>query len=307
MEQYKEKLNQSRNKHNKPLSERTKATYIRNLENLIKNCGMDWSLDNINPYLSKFSLSQRANYLNSICSFMTLLDYPQNSISMYKEERMKYSDLNREQGLSEKKLKNCCEWDEIIKWRDLVILKNKQIEELGKEVSLDKLQLECLLRLYTTYQRRNEYADLIFYDNHMEKPEGDNLLYYNTDDNKMYLIFGDYKTKGKYGTQQLEITNEQGDMNNKTFLLTYIMKNNRNPIMFKTRALGRAKEERQLTRLNLTKILNRSSEELIGKTISSDRIRKAYYSKFKDIKKQLTDDSYNNTHSTNTILNNYVV
>jgi len=148
----------------------------------------------------------------------------------------------------------------------------------------------------------------MFFDDSMPIPDHQNCLFYDTTKNKMYLMLGDFKTKEKYGKQVLEITDTEDNMGTKTFLLKYITMNNRNPIMFTTRALGRSKEVKQLSRLNLTKLLNRSSKEVLKKTISTDRIRKAYNtSKYKAMKEELLKDSINNSHSPNVILNHYTL
>jgi len=309
MDEYNSRLMLYKKSNGEPLSQQT----IKNYTNHIKTIKKEYDGDitdyySLKKYLLTRNITTRINYLNALHNYSIVMGFDSSIQQIFKDERERYSKERFMIPMSDKKKEHLASWDEILLWRDLVIKKNKQLEELGKDVSLDKLQLECLLRLYTTFQRRNEYADLIFYDDTMPKPDSDNLLFYDTKNDKMYLIFGEYKTKGKYGIQKLEITNTDKNLHIKTFLLSYIIKNNRNPIMFITRALGRAKEPKQLTRTNLTKMLNRSSQEFLKKNISSDRIRKAYNSmKYGDILPDLKVDSYNNAHSINTIMNNYVV
>ncbi len=306
MDEYISKLNDYRKQDGKPLSQKSQETYIRNLRNLTTKYGWDFSITKLDEYLSQFSQSQHLNYYNSIMNYLSVMGYEQSIIDVYKNHRDKLRTDTPYQ-MSQSKKDNCCEWDEIIKWRNHIIEENNMILKLGKVVPLHKLQLEALLRLYTTYQRRNEYADLVFFDDTMPIPEHDNLLFYDTTKNSLYLMLGDFKTKDKYGKQILEITDTEENLNTKTFLLSYIIQNERNPIMFKTRALGRATEEKQLTRLNLTKLLNRSSKDVLGKLISTDRIRKAYNSKYAIMKKELLKDTINNAHSVETILKHYVL
>jgi len=309
MDEYYSRLMLYKKSNGEPLAQQT----IKNYTNHIKTIQNDYKGDlsdyyNLKKYLLTRTLGTRINYLNALHNYSLIMGLDTGIQQIFKDERERYSREKLLTPMSDKKKEHLATWDDILLWRDLVIKKNNQLEQLGKDIPLDKLQLECLLRLYTTFQRRNEYADLIFYDDTMPKPDSDNTLFYDSKNDKMYLIFGEYKTKGKYGIQKLEITNTDKNLHIKTFLLSYIIKNNRNSIMFITRALGRATQPKQLTRTNLTKMLNRSSQEFLKKNISSDRIRKAYNSmKYGDVLPQLKIDSYNNAHSIKTIFNNYVV
>jgi len=302
---YTDRLDDYKKADGKPLSKSSKENYIRTMTKLITEHGWDFRIETLKPYLSKYKQSHQANYINAIMNYLTVMSYDDEIIGIYRDFR---EELKKDPyQMSQQKKDNCCEWDDIIKWRDHIIKQNRLIEETG-ECPLHKLQVEALLRLYTTYQRRNEYADLVFFDDSMPIPEHNNCLFYDTTKNKMYLMLGDFKTKEKYGKQVLEITDTEDNMGTKTFLLKYITMNNRNPIMFTTRALGRSKEVKQLSRLNLTKLLNRSSKEVLKKTISTDRIRKAYNtSKYKAMKEELLKDSINNSHSPNVILNHYTL
>jgi len=311
MDEYISALNEYKKSNGQPLSQKSKDTYIRNMTNLITKHGMDWRISKLHDtYFKDFSTSQQINYINAIINYLDLLNKPETTILMYKKERDRLSEIRNTQPMNPKKAENLATWDEIIKWRNLVIKKNDFLNEKG-DVPIDKLQVEALLRLYTQYQRRNEYADLIF-DDDTAKPmneqtalqlQAENKLFYNTTTDELSLILNDYKTNGKYGRQVLPIINTTENLNLKSFLLKYIILNDRNPIMFLT-----PKSKKPMSRLNLTKLLNRSSEEMISKTISTDRIRKAYNTtKYGDIKKSLEQDVFNNSHSTQTIMNNYVI
>jgi len=302
---YTDRLDDYKKADGKPLSKSSKENYIRTMTKLITEHGWDFRIETLKPYLSKYKQSHQANYINAIMNYLTVMSYEDEIIGIYRDFR---EELKKDPyQMSQQKKDNCCEWDDIIKWRDHIIKQNRLIEETGV-CPLHKLQVEALLRLYTTYQRRNEYADLMFFDDSMPIPDHQNCLFYDTTKNKMYLMLGDFKTKEKYGKQVLEITDTEDNMGTKTFLLKYITMNNRNPIMFTTRALGRSKEVKQLSRLNLTKLLNRSSKEVLKKTISTDRIRKAYNtSKYKAMKEELLKDSINNSHSPNVILKHYTL
>jgi len=302
---YTDRLDDYKKADGKPLSKSSKENYIRTMTKLITEHGWDFRIETLKPYLSKYKQSHQANYINAIMNYLTVMSYEDEIIGIYRDFREELKKDPYE--MSQQKKDNCCEWDDIIKWRDHIIKQNRLIEETG-ECPLHKLQVEALLRLYTTYQRRNEYADLVFFDDSMPIPDHENCIFYDTSKNKLYLMLGDFKTKDKYGKQILEITDTEDNMGTKTFLLKYIIQNNKNPIMFTTRALGRSKEVKQLTRLNLTKLLNRSSQEILQKNISTDRIRKAYNtSKYKVMKEQLLKDSINNSHSPNVILQHYTL
>jgi len=305
MEAYSTALKENKKSDGKNLSQKSQSTYLRNLTKLTDENGWDFTLKNIKPFLSQFTQTHQVNYLNAIMNYLTIMKYDDAIIGIYRDYREELKKTPYE--MSKKKADNCCEWNDIIKWRDHIIKQNRLIEETGV-CPIDKLQVEALLRLYTTYQRRNESADLIFFDDTMPIPEHDNCLFYDTTKNKLYLLLGDFKNSNKIGKQILEINDNDDNMGTKTFLLKYIIQNNRDPIMFKTRALGKSKEVKQLTRLNLTKLLNRSSQQVLKKNISTDRIRKAYNtSKYKIMKEELLKDSINNAHSPNIILKHYTL
>ncbi len=305
MDLYTEKLNDYKKTDGKKLSQKSKDLYIRTMTKLITDHGWDFRIEKLKPFLSQFSQSHQANYINALMNYLSVMSYDDAIIGIYRDFREEIKSTPYE--MSKQKKDNCCEWDDILRWRDHIIKQNRLIEETGI-CPIHKLQVEALLRLYTTYQRRNEYADLIFFDDSMPIPDHENCIFYDTSKNKLYLMLGDFKTKDKYGKQILEITDTEDNMGTKTFLLKYIIQNNKNPIMFTTRALGRSKEVKQLTRLNLTKLLNRSSQEILQKNISTDRIRKAYNtSKYKVMKEQLLKDSINNSHSPNVILQHYTL
>lgn len=305
MDLYTEKLNDYKKTDGKKLSQKSKDLYIRTMTKLITDHGWDFRIEKLKPFLSQFSQSHQANYINALMNYLSVMSYDDAIIGIYRDFREEIKSTPYE--MSKQKKDNCCEWDDILRWRDHIIKQNRLIEETGI-CPIHKLQVEALLRLYTTYQRRNEYADLIFFDDSMPIPDHENCIFYDTSKNKLYLMLGDFKTKDKYGKQILEITDTEDNMGTKTFLLKYIIQNNKNPIMFTTRALGRSKEVKQLSRLNLTKLLNRSSQEVLKKNISTDRIRKAYNtSKYKVMKEQLLKDSINNSHSPNVILQHYTL
>jgi len=305
MDMYTDRLDDYKKADGKKLSQKSKDLYIRTMTKLITDHGWDFRIEKLKPFLSQFSQSHQANYINALMNYLSVMSYDDPIIGIYRDFREEIKSTPYE--MSKQKKDNCCEWDDILRWRDHIIKQNRLIEETGI-CPIHKLQVEALLRLYTTYQRRNEYADLIFFDDSMPIPDHENCIFYDTSKNKLYLMLGDFKTKDKYGKQILEITDTEDNMGTKTFLLKYIIQNNKNPIMFTTRALGRSKEVKQLTRLNLTKLLNRSSQEILQKNISTDRIRKAYNtSKYKVMKEQLLKDSINNSHSPNVILQHYTL
>jgi len=303
MDEYISKLNDYKKKDGNPLSLKSIETYTRNIGLLIKNHGWDWKITILTEYFKKanYTTPSQINFINAICNFLTIMNYPKDTISIYINHRIELNERRlTEPKINPKKLNNLVDWDEIIRWRDLVITKNKMLITLYDNIGIDKLQVEALLRLYTTYQRRNELADLIYGDDkdHPTPQGAENVIFHNTTEDTLFLILQDFKNKEFFGIQHLEI---KGD--NKDFLLKYIKINEYEPVMFRA-----PKSKEPLTRLNLTKLFNRSSQEFLKKTIGTTMIRKSYNNtKFKDIKKELITDSYNNAHSINTILTDYVL
>jgi hypothetical protein len=301
MDEYISALNEYKKTNGQPLSEKSKNTYIRNMNNLITKHGMDWRIPHLHDtYFKNFSTSQQINYINAIINYLQVLNKPEKTITIYKNERDRLTEKKSTEPMNEKKQSNLAEWDEILKWRDAVISHNEKQDE----INFNDLQVECLLRFYTLLaQRRNEYADIVFYDNTMPTPDEPNTLFYDTLSDRMILSLADYKTQDYYGIQKFNINNTKENNNFKTFLLKYIISNDKRKHMFHLPS----QPDTPLSRLNLTKLLNRSSLHHINKKISTDRIRKAYNSKYKGIRQELLKDSNNNAHSINTMMTHYAL
>ena len=239
MDIYKNKLEEYEKPNGNKLSKNSIDLYVRNIKMLVDKHGYDWKIINLNDFFDSknFTPETCKSYMNSIINYLKMFEYSPEVIKIYIQHRDKYEKIiQNKPKLTDKKKLNLVEWDEIIKWYNLIKKENQLKYDLNK-LTRTELQLELLLCLYITYPRRNELADLEIGD----------------------PLFKD--TKG-------------------------------NP----------------MSRLNLTKTLQRSSKRLLdGKSISTNMIRHSFnQSKFGEMKEELIKDSYIQGHSVGVKLAYYV-
>ncbi len=290
-------------RNSKPLEDKSIDSYLRNAKIINKYINDPTEIDDVIEYLhsNDFKNSTRLNYINTLINYMYINKLPHDHFIQYRDDVIKKKIKDPP---NPKKEENIVEWTDILKWRDAIInhnfsLKLAPIDEIPN-VSQVVLQEELLLRLFTTYQRRNELCELVYMNSNSYHP-GQNVLFHDLKQNKIWLIFSDYKTKDTYGVQQIEVVDTEENKNLKTFLLNFI-NHLENPHVF----CLPTQPSKQLDRLNLTKLLSRSSKKYLNKTISTNMIRKSYNTtKYKNIKKELLNDSLKNAHQPSTIINSY--
>lgn len=307
MDLYIKKINEHKKVNGQPLSKATIKTYTTNINAMVNDHGWDWSIPALTNWFETKSLVNRSknNYINAILNYYEVMDSPKETIKLLKTERDKYNKIiETEPNINPKKKENLVEWDIIIKWRDLVKESNALIFNGLGEVPIEDLQVEAILHLLTKYQRRNEIADLKYFDTEVwSNPaqvigEQDNYIFHNKHTDKLFLIFKDYKTQEIYKKQVFEID----DPTLKNLLIYYIQQNEYDTFMWRA-----PMTKEPLTRLNLTKLLNRSSKKWLKKTISTTMIRNSFNTtKYKDIKQELYKDCEIQAHSIATKMKHYV-
>ena len=295
MDIYKNKLEEYEKPNGNKLSKNSIDLYVRNIQMLVDKHGYDWKIDNLNEFFDSktFTPETSKSYMNSIINYLKLFEYDPDIIKIYIQHRDKFEKIiQNKPKLTDKKKLNLVEWDEIIKWYNLVKKENQLKYDLNKLNRYD-LQLELLLCLYITYPRRNELADLKY-----GTLDGNCISYA---DKRWTLILKDFKTTESFGQQEFKIPEELTELNMLLNKITVGLVEGDN--IFKDT------KGNPLSRLNLTKTLQRSSKKLMnGKSISTNMIRHSFNnSKYKGMKDELIKDSYIQGHSVGVKLAYYVL
>ena len=264
MDIYENKLNNYLKNNGQPLSQESKNQYLRMIKLLVDKHGFDWRVTELEKYTQQFELPTQLNYINAVINYFTVMGFKQNIINKYKKYKDSLSILKEETPvINPKKEQHLAEWQEILEWRNKVSYSNKS----KKNPSYAELMTELILHLYTSFPRRNEIADLhyITVNNLNDIPDNNlNLLIYDLKTNIYILKFIDYKTNGTYGTQTYEINANYDYLELHKLIKSFIIKNDNREILF----YSPRDKTKPLTRLNLTKLLQRSSKKYMDKSIS---------------------------------------
>lgn len=294
MDTYIKKLDDYKKANGQPLTQKSKDLYIRTIKGLVDKNGLDWRLNKLKDFTKDFSTSTKLVYINSVINYLIVMDYPHNQIDKYKQFKILLETAKTAETMPEKKSANLVAWEDILKWRDLVCAENNE------KNTYTSAMLETLLRLYTSFPRRNELGSLKYKEIEGENTELDkNTNYLLNDGETYYLRLVDYKTAGKYGEKVFKIT----DIGLIHCLNDYLEKNDWREHLFNSPKFP----DTPLNNNNLTKTLQRSSKKHLGKMVSTDRIRKAYASQNKDIIEKLENDADLLGHSVATNLKYYNV
>lgn len=299
MELYKEKLTQYKKRNGELLSQKSQDHYYRTIKGLVDKNGFDWRISKLKEFLQSFETPTKLSYVNSVINYLTIMGYTQNQMSPYKKYK---EDLEKEKEnkpiVNPKKENNLAEWNEILDWRNKLFEMNK--DKSMWNFKYNEVMLELILELYTTFPRRNEIADLKFQTTKDDTEDNYILDTTDTEGGDMRILFNDYKTAHKYGKQEYvippntrlyDLINIFTELNWHRYHMFYSPRDNNVP----------------LTRLNLTKMLQRSSKKHIGKSVSTDRIRKAYAGQNKEAIAQIENTSEMLSHSVGTNIKHYNV
>lgn len=196
---------------------------------------------------------------------------------------------------------------------DISVIKDmiKTMENEMKEINLKKkkdnlskkekalLQVYILFNIYTRIPLRNDVAEMEAITkrayNKLDEENKKSKNYLVVEKNNMFFVLNKYKTARKY--EELKI-NIEPDLKK---LLRYYLRINGMGVLFKS-STGKA-----LSRHALSKLLTKTSQKYLGKSISSTMLRKIYLSsKYGDMKKELEKDNKIMGHSKTMALNTYV-
>lgn len=302
MDIFKQRLSEYKKLNGEPLSTKSQELYFNNIRMIVEKHGLDWKIESLKKYLTNFEVPTKLSYINSVINYMTVMSYSDSQMKPYKNYKSELEKLKEEAPvINPKKEKHLAEWSEILEWRDKISTHN----DSKKKLTYSELMTEVLLHLYTSFPRRNEIADLTYY--HSIHSEIQNLpdinkLIYNSSENEYKLVFVDYKTNGNYGTQEYKISPFK---NPKLFQLLYEftkMNKYRENLFYQPRD-----QNEPLSRLNLSKLLQRSSKKWIQKSVSTDRIRKAYAGQNKEAIAKLEETAGMLSHSVGVNIKHYNV
>ena len=315
MEIFKQRLSEYKKSNGEHLSSKSQELYYNNIRMIVEKHGLDWKIESLKKYLTQFEVPTRLSYINSILNYMTVMGYSEQEQTSYKKYKSELEILKEQAPVvNPKKEKHLAEWSEILEWKQKISDHNNS----KKKLTYSDLMTEVILHLYTSFPRRNEIADLKYHrvsasdlqiDLNYSPEKNENMLIYNSHENEFILVFVDYKTNGTYGTQEYIIPHPIPSASHTNFaklhslLLNFIRMNKEREILF-----YQPRDQNQpLSRLNLSKLLQRSSMKWIQKSVSTDRIRKAYAGQNKEVIAQLEETAGMLSHSVSTNMKHYNV
>lgn len=308
MELYKQKLNEYTKSNGKPLTEKSKDHYYRQINLLVSKYGLDWRIAPLKEYLesNNFETPTKLSYINSILNYFAVMGYTNNQTlhhKKYKEELEKEKEAKPI--VNPKKADNLVDWSEIENWRIKLNAENQKTNYNN----FSQVMTQTILTMYMSYPRRNEIADLKYYpswnvEGANDEDKKENKIVEEQSGN-FVVCFCDYKTDGTYGSQEYTIEAET-PLN--LLIRKYIDCYECHTTLVMDRLFVSPRDKTQgLSRINLTKMLQRSSKKHIGKSVSTDRIRKAYAGQNKEAISQIENTADMLSHSLATNIKHYNV
>jgi hypothetical protein len=268
---------------------KTKLT-ILNDNKPIKNLNFLYDIDKINEKIKGLKNNTKRSYIISIASILKCVINGENKPS--KKLKTLYENYSKLLDEYNKDLKDQTEENtdviSIDKIKDIYdkLSKNK---DQSKQSNQDYLILSFY---YLIPARRNKDYALMKYTNNYKEELPKEFNYY--DGNKFY--FNNYKTKGTYNQQIIEVPQEL-----KSIIDDYIKKNNINDNDFILTNLRTGKP--LISNNAITIILNR----IFGDRIGSSALRRSYLTnKYSDVEKELKEDTEAMGTSIETAKNNYI-
>tara|TARA_R110000851_G_scaffold258693_3_gene411166 strand:+ start:872 stop:1852 length:981 start_codon:yes stop_codon:yes gene_type:complete len=191
--------------------------------------------------------------------------------------------------VSEKQSKNFADASEVQGMLDkmqaeLKVIKKKPFDDWTKK---DKalLQVYTIFSIYSKMPMRNDVSNMIAINksgyNKLTDDDKRENNYLVLGKDKLFFVLNKFKTSKTYGELKLPIDDK--DLIKK---LRYFVKMNGMGILFKT-STGKP-----ITRIELSKLLKKTSEKYMGKSVSTTLLRKSYLTnKYGDVKKEMEKDS----------------
>lgn len=300
------------NEGNKTITESSKKLYIENIKRL--NNGEEpttlrflTNVDKIMNKLNKYKENTKRTYIISIVSLLSSLikvkpteankrlykryETIMNEYNKKLKEQINKTDNEKNNWISQKEIKE--KYDELIE-------EAKQIKGRITKDDYETIINLMIISLYTLIppRRNKDYQDMYIVrgelkDNDMDK----NYLLLD----KEKFIFNNYKTKGTYKSQIIEIPKELMRII-KYYLLKHPLKKNikeNTTTPFLVNYLGEKYEQTN----SITRILNK----IFDKNIGVSMLRKIYLtSKYGDTLEEMKEDTKEMGTSINTAQNNYI-
>lgn len=267
---------------------KTKLT-ILNDNKPIKNLNFLYDIDKINEKIKDLKPNTKRSYIISVASILNCVISGDKAPKKLKTLYENYSKILEDYNTNLK--------DQTGDNTDVISIdKIKDIyDKLSKNKDQSKQSYQDYLILsfyYLIPARRNRDYALMKYTNNYKEELSKEFNYY--DGNKFY--FNNYKTKGTYNQQIIEVPPEL-----KSIINDYIKKNDINDNDF---ILTNLRTNKPLISNNaITIILNR----IFGDKIGSSALRRSYLTnKYSDIEKELKEDTEAMGTSTDTAKNNYI-
>jgi hypothetical protein len=290
---------------NKGLSESSIKLYIRNIEKLnddkpLKNLSFLKNKENILSKLENYSENTKRNYLISISSILESTGknkkLQEEYYNLVKKKNQELSPKTPIAVKSEKQKENWLTQKEVLDIRDKL---KEKVNSFIKNDSLNEEQYETLLQylvlsIFTLIppRRNKDYQMMV-----IEKDWGEDLtknLNYLDLKNKRF-IYNNYKTKKNYGSIFQNIPKELEEIIK--IYLKFAKVSNEFLVDYKGNALVKP--------MDLIKVFYKL---FYPKKISSSLLRHIYLtSKYKDILKEMKEDSKAMSHSLNVAHNTYIV
>lgn len=233
------------------------------------------------------------NSAKTILSALVVLldDLDKDTAEIYRDSMMKkikkHEEEQEEQKMSEKQEKNWMSWEEVLNVYEKTAKTAKTLLTSGAKLNPKELQIVqnwVILSLYTKIppRRIQDYTLLLWNPTKDDGDKTDNYI----DFKKKQLVFNQYKTSGKYGTERIDIPKELMTVLNKWKTLK---PEGQDYVLFNSAGKNLAGSE-------LTIKLNK----VFGKNVSASMLRHIYLSEmYKDVPalKKMKDTAREMGHS----------
>ena len=262
------------------------TAYTYNTIKSYKNSVMDYTkgnlykmenMEELEKYLDKFSTSTALNRLRAIDAMLDIINASDELKKKYKKKIQDYitlkASVNAKPVINNKLDSTFTEWNSLSsRYREISrSIKKKKLKSKKIWTSQDKkeYQIYVIASLYYLIPpRRNVYASMIVVKHNAKLDENKNYLVTGKTANAPYtFVFGDYKTKGKYGVKRVIV-----DKRLRLVLKAWVNHIRPGKIMEKP-LLYNLRENTQMTNHNLTNFIRRNVFEGVGEEAACSAFR----------------------------------
>ena len=325
-ENLEQKIIENRKELKKEIKPSTIKMYIANIKKLSKimndgeiKGGIDWlkSLDKVREKLmekkengKELHYSTIRNYMNSAIIYLYAMNNKGNTddliekYSDYRDELNKqYEDDSAKGTWSEKQGKNVITMEELHQvisdiGNELKAMKLKDLDRLNtRQRSL--LQVYMILNVHSVAPMRNDLAGMKIIKkrqyNKLTEEEKKETNYLVMEKNNMFFCLNDYKTSRKFKEKCIELSPELRKV------MRFYLRFNESEYLL-TRNDGTP-----MSRNAISQVLIKTFKKRLGKSVSTNMLRKIYLShKYSNVKEELEKDANMMMHSTHTAMSKYI-